>query len=144
VASSITVGGSTGTTVTLAILGTGGGVQVGDKLTLSGQDAGGGILPTGAVTLGMAEGGGIGQPGEIDVTSGTLVDQGTITSEPTSESGQRNVINGGLDNVGTLHLAQRFTGNGPDDSGGTIDIAAGVSAEFDYTTSGASFTQTGG
>ena len=70
VANSITVGGSAGNLVTLAILGTGGGVDVGNTLTLSNQSAGGGVLSTGAITLGSLS---AGQPGAIVVTSGTLV-----------------------------------------------------------------------
>ena len=69
VANSITIGGSGANIVTLAILGTGGGVQVGNTLTLTNASDGAGILPTGQVTLGMAEGNGTGQPGAI-VTNG--------------------------------------------------------------------------
>jgi hypothetical protein len=144
VANSITVGGSGNNLVTPAILGTGGGVQVGNRLTLSNQDAGGGILPTGAVMLGMNENNGTGQPGEIDVLAGTLVNQGTITSVATANTGASNAINGGFDNVGTLNLNWRFEGNGPDASSGTINVAANVPVEWDYSSTNASFTQTGG
>jgi hypothetical protein len=145
VANSITVGGSAGSLVTLDILGTGGGVQVGDLLTLSNQDDGGGILPTGALRLGMTEGGGIGQPGAISATSGTLVNQGTVTADPTSETGQNDVVNGNFDNQGVLNVNQSFLHNaGNFTTSGTINVASGFTAEIDNSGDDASFTQTGG
>ena len=147
-ANSITIGGDPGNTVTLALLGSGGGAQTGDELHLTNQSAGGGVLSNGAITLGSspAASPGItgGQPGLIDVMSGTLVNRGAITSEP--YNGQNaNTISGGLDNEGTLNVTDSLNLNGPDVNGaGIINIAAANTLNVNFEQTDSTFTQTGG
>ena len=149
VANSITVGGTTSHVVTLSLLGVGGGVQVASPLTLTNASAGAGVLSTGAITLGSLpstvpnqDTGG--QPGIITVQSGTLVNDGTVTSQPFDNPGAANTISGGFDNEGTLDVAQNLNSNGPDVDGGTVDISSGETWALDYSTDDSSFTQTGG
>ncbi|HEY1778249.1 MAG TPA: hypothetical protein VGG41_18980 [Solirubrobacteraceae bacterium] len=141
VANSITVGGTAPNVVTLALVGVGGGVQVASPLTLTNASAGAGILSTGAVTLGST---GQGQPGIISVMSGTLINQGTITSQPFNNVGAANTINGGFNNEGTVNVVQNLNGDGPDASSGAINVSANETLSFDYSSSAASFTQTAG
>jgi hypothetical protein len=147
VANSITVGGSAGNLITLAILGTGGGVDVGNTLTLSNQSAGGGVLSTGAITLGSLS---AGQPGAIVVTTGTLVNDGTITAEPvTSQAAIDNdafdTINGSFDNVGTLTDDWNFSSLlGNSSSSGTINIGSNDRFDLTATADSEGFTQSGG
>jgi len=147
VANSISINGSAGNLITLDILGTGGGVQVGNTLTLSNQDDGSGVGPNGAINLGSITGTNpsIGQPGAIVVTAGTLVNQGTITAESTSEEGQSNSLNGSFDNEGTLNLTWNLGSTfGTWTNSGTIDVAAGQTLTLDPASDSSSFTQTGG
>jgi hypothetical protein len=78
------------------------------SLSLTNQDAGAGVLPTGAIVLGTAASG-TGQPGAIDLHAGTLVNQGIITSAPTSDPAGRNWVIGSLTSSGTFSLAAGTT-----------------------------------
>ena len=144
VANSITIGGSGSNVITLSILGSGAGIQVGDLLTLTNQSDGGGVSANGAITLGSLSSG---QPGSIDVDAGTLVNDGTITSEPVGNNGAYNSINGSVDNAGTLDINWLFSTNlGTWTNTGTVNVASGttfgVNAPSNPTT--ASFTLAGG
>jgi hypothetical protein len=144
VANSITLGGSGSNVITLSILGTGAGVQVGNLLTLTNQSDGGGVSANGAITLGSLSSG---QPGSIDVDAGTLVNDGTITSEPVGNNGAYNSINGSVDNAGTLEINWLFSTNlGTWTNTGAINVASGttfgVNAPSNPTNS--SFTLTAG
>ena len=142
VANSITVGGSAGNKVTLAILGTGGGVDVSNTLTLTGSAANSTITPNGALILGSAppqqE-----LPGILDVDSGTLVNQGTITVE---SSGNASQINGSFDNQGTLDLATAplDSSYGTWSDEGTIDVPSGQTLQLTASGASSSFTLNGG
>jgi hypothetical protein len=149
VANSITIVGSGSNVITLALLGAGGGVQTASPLTLTNQSAGGGVTATGAITLGstpstLAGSLAGGQPGLITVTAGTLVNQGTITSQAFANPGAANTINGGFDNEGTLNVVQNLNSNGPDASSGTVNIASGETWSLGFAQSDSGFTQTAG
>lgn len=143
VANSISINGSSSNVITLAILGTGGGVDVCNTLTLSDQDDGAGVGVNGAITLGSTAGSGV--CGRLVEDAGTLDNAGTITSEP--DNGVPNLISGSFDNTGTLAVDE-FLDGGLDTwtDSGTITVASGQTLELetndDVATEG--FTQTGG
>jgi fibronectin-binding autotransporter adhesin len=141
VANSITVGGSAGNKVTLAILGTGGGVDVSNTLTLTGSAANSTITPNGALILGSAPQQEL--PGILDVDSGKLLNQGTITVE---SGGNASQLNGSFDNRGTLDLATAplDSNSGTWSDEGTIDIPSGQTLQLTASGAGSSFTLNGG
>lgn len=140
---SISIEGSAGATVSLLVDGQ--PAYTHGQLELAEQSAGSGVGPHGALELGSTNGEPTGGThGGIVVKAGTLVNEGTITSENTNDE-TPNYISGNFDNLGALVVDNTFEGKFANwTTSGSIAIEPGQQMRIEEASPSATFTQTAG
>jgi hypothetical protein len=140
---SISIDGSGGAAVSLLIDGRPAFTH--GQLELEEQSAGSGVGPHGAIELGSTNNEPTGGThGGVVVKAGTLVNEGTITSENTNDE-TPNFIDGNFDNAGSLLVENAFEGNFASwTTSGSIAVEAGQIMRISESSPSSTFTQTAG